>query len=77
MGGGLGVRWGSVFSEMFEDGASSMSTLYLFLVSGSGVGSVFGVVISFLRFTRPMYCHSLGCLACVSSRVSLDEEKSG
>ena len=57
--------------------ASSMSTLYLLLVSGSTGWNAFDVVCSFLRFVLPIYCQSLGVSGCDSSSDSLEEEKSG
>ena len=57
--------------------ASSISTLYLLLVSGSDGWSAFGVVSNFLRFTLPMYCHSLGFSDFDSSNGSFEEDKSG
>jgi len=57
--------------------ASSMSTLYLLLVSGSDGWSAFVVVSNFLRFILPIYCHSLGFSDCYSSNDSFEEDKSG
>ena len=60
---------------MSGEDASSMSALYLLLVSGSDGWSSFGVVRNFLCFMRPIYCHSLGFCGCDSSDDSLEEDK--
>ena len=62
---------------MSGEDASSMSALYLLDVSGSDGWSSFGVVSNFLRFTCPIYCHSLGFFGCDSSDDSLEEDKAG
>jgi hypothetical protein len=57
--------------------ASSMSTLYLLRVFGSDGWSAYSVVSNFLRFTLPMYCHSLRFADCDSFNDSFEEDKSG
>lgn len=73
----MGIGCGLVHVGVSGGDASSMSTLYLLLVSGSTGWDAFGVVCNFLRFVLPMYCHSLGFSGCDSSSDSLEEDKSG
>jgi hypothetical protein len=53
-----------------------MSTSNLLLVSECAGGDAFGMVISLLRFTLPMCCHSFNVSDCGSSDASLEEDSS-